>query len=54
MVSLKNLALLAIHRYGHLLQRADSLEGLMPTETPILWPADAKNLGKIEGGKRKG
>ena len=31
-----------------------SLEGLMPTETPILWPADAKNLGKIEGGKRKG
>ena len=26
----------------------------MPTETPILLPADAKNLGKIEGGRRIG
>ena len=26
----------------------------MPTETPILWPADVKNLGKIEGGRRRG
>ena len=31
-----------------------SLEELMPTETPILWPADVKNLGKIEGGRRRG
>ena len=23
-------------------------------ETPILWPADVKNLGKIEGGRRRG
>ena len=30
-----------------------SLEELMPTETPILWPADVKNLGKIEGGRRR-
>ena len=36
MVSLKNLALLAIHRYGHLLQRADSLEKTLM-------------LGKMEG-----
>ena len=36
MVSWKNLALLAIHRYGHLLWRADSLEKTLM-------------LGKIEG-----
>ena len=40
MVSWKNLALLAIHRYGHLLQRADSLEKTLM-------------LGKTEGRRSR-
>ena len=31
-----------------------SLEGHAEAETPILWPPDVKNLGKIDRGRRRG